>query len=429
MKLLEVIASVNPAGGGVIESVFQRAGVLRDLGHTVDLASLDAPDAACVRGALLQVYALGPGRGGYRYSPGLVPWLRSNASRFDAVIINGLWNYASFGTWRGMRGSRTPYFVFPHGMLDPWFKRTYPLKHLKKWLYWPWADYRVLRDAKAVLFTCEEERRLARESFWLYKAREKVVGLGIAAPPGDAEAQKRSFLDRFPELAGKRYLLFLGRIHPKKGCDLLIKAFARVLRGEGVGRGQRAEVRSQKSEVSGQPQLPAPNSQLLAASSQLRDLHLVMAGPDQTGWVAELKALAGQLGVADRITWPGMLTGDLKWGAIRCAEAFVLPSHQENFGIAVVEAMACGVPVLISNQVNIWREIEQDGAGLVEPDTDEGTTSLLSMWLSLEPQEVETLRRNTIPAFNRRFEIHAAARSLIEVVDPTRVATAGRVAR
>jgi glycosyltransferase involved in cell wall biosynthesis len=135
------------------------------------------------------------------------------------------------------------------------------------------------------------------------------------------------------------------------------------------------------------------------------------------GWGAELKALAASLGVADRIAWPGMLTGDLKWGAIRCAEAFVLPSHQENFGIAVVEAMACGVPVLISNQVNIWREIEEDRAGLVEADTEAGTTSLLSRWLSLEPEEVEILRRNTIPAFKRRFEIQAAARSLIEAIN------------
>ena len=70
------------------------------------------------------------------------------------------------------QGFHTPaYFVFTHGMLDPWFKRTYPLKHLKKWLYWPWAEYRVLRDAQAVLFTCEEERILARQSFWLYKCK------------------------------------------------------------------------------------------------------------------------------------------------------------------------------------------------------------------------------------------------------------------
>jgi hypothetical protein len=97
-----------------------------------------------------------------------------------------------------LRGIGQHYFVFPHGMLDPWFKRTYPFKHLKKWLYWPWAEYRVLRDAQAVLFTCEEEKRLARESFWLYRCNERVVTLGIARPSGDTTAQRELFLAAIP---------------------------------------------------------------------------------------------------------------------------------------------------------------------------------------------------------------------------------------
>jgi glycosyltransferase involved in cell wall biosynthesis len=126
-----------------------------------------------------------------------------------------------------------PYFVFTHGMLDPWFKRHYPLKHLKKWLYWPWGEYRVLRDARALMFTCEEERRLARESFWLYKANECVTNYGTARPEGDSEKQREAFLSEFPELRGKRVLLFLGRIHEKKGCDILIQSFGDLARPAG----------------------------------------------------------------------------------------------------------------------------------------------------------------------------------------------------
>ena len=96
-----------------------------------------------------------------------------------------------------------PYFVYTHGMLDPWFKRTYPLKHLKKCFYWPWGEYRVLRDAKAVLFTCEEEKLLARQSFGLYQAHEVVVSYGTNGPTGDAEAQRAAFLAQYPALAGK----------------------------------------------------------------------------------------------------------------------------------------------------------------------------------------------------------------------------------
>jgi hypothetical protein len=125
------------------------------------------------------------------------------------VIVEGIWHYHAFATRRALRSTGTPYFVYPHGMLDPWFKRTYPIKHLKKWAYWPGADYRVLGNAKAVLFTTEQERLLARQSFWLYQANEVVVGYCTSAPPGDSEQQRELFLSRFPQLRGQRILLFL----------------------------------------------------------------------------------------------------------------------------------------------------------------------------------------------------------------------------
>jgi glycosyltransferase involved in cell wall biosynthesis len=217
MNLLRSIATVNPAHGGPIEGIRQVTRVHRSQGHEVEIVSLDDPRDPWVLEAPFRVHAVGPGHGGYRFSTRLAPWVRTHAARFDAVILHGLWQYSSFGAWRGLRQSGRGYFVFPHGMLDPWFKRAYPLKHLKKWLYWPWAEYRVLRDARAVLFTCEEERRLARESFALYRCRELVVNYGTAPPDGDVVRQRAAFLDRFPAIREKTLLLFLGRIHPKKG--------------------------------------------------------------------------------------------------------------------------------------------------------------------------------------------------------------------
>src|SRR5687768_3918369 len=113
-------------------------------------------------------------------------------------------------------------------MLDPWFKRTYPLRHMKKLLYWPWAEYRVLRDAAAGRFTSEEERKLARESFSLYTCKEVVVNYGTAAPAIDLETARGAFFEAFPKLHEQRFFLFLGRLHEKKGCDLVIEAFAAV---------------------------------------------------------------------------------------------------------------------------------------------------------------------------------------------------------
>ena len=112
-------------------------------------------------------------------------------------------------------------------MLDPWFKCTFPLKHLKKWIYWPWGDYRVLRDAAAVIFTSEEERLRARQSFWLYRAKERISPLGIEQPRRAGPEARNLFLAKFPEIEKTRMLFFLGRIHPKNGCDLAIDALPR----------------------------------------------------------------------------------------------------------------------------------------------------------------------------------------------------------
>jgi glycosyltransferase involved in cell wall biosynthesis len=161
-------------------------------------------------------------------------------------------------------------------------------------------------------------------------------------------------------------------------------------------------------------------------------LHLVMAGPDQSNWIPHLQQLARKLGIAERVTWTGMLSGDLKWGAYSAADAFVLPSHQENFGIVVAEALACSLPVLISDKVNIWREVAMSGAGLVAKDTEAGTASLLEDWLAYDSESRRLMRERALRCFAEKFEIHQAARSLIEAISerlPTRPATAPKPTR
>ena len=110
-----------------------------------------------------------------------------------------------------------------------------------------------------------------------------------------------------------------------------------------------------------------------------------------------------------------MLEGAVKWGALRGAEAFVLPSHQENFGIAVVEAMACGVPVIISDKVNIWPEIAQDEAGIVTADSAEGTYQGMTAFLAMQPEERLQMIRNGVDCFRGRYEMRRSARALNEL--------------
>jgi glycosyltransferase involved in cell wall biosynthesis len=381
LRILHVIRSVDPRGGGPIEGVKQMSALNQGNGHSVEIASMDDPQDSGVTSCPLPCHAFGPSWLGYGYSRKFVGWLRKNRTRYDIVVVNGIWQYHAFGTWRALRGTDTPYFVFTHGMLDPWFKHTYPLKHVKKWLYWPWGDYRVLRDATAVFFTCEEERRLARESFWLYKCNEFVVNYGTNGPEGNATNQKMAFAKAFPKTREKNNLLFLGRVHVKKGVNLLLEAFADLL---------------QETTV-----------------LDMDRWHIIMAGPHDHAYGQKMIALTRQLGLSARVTWTGMLTGDLKWGAIHNADAFVLPSHQENFGIAVAEALACGVPVLISNKVNVWREIVEDRAGFASEDNLDETKAMLKHWMTLSLVEKAAMRENARACFSKRFHIRQTAESFV----------------
>jgi len=385
LKILQLVHTLDPSVGGVAAAVLALSRGLARRGHKLDVVVLDEPDvvaAVADRGPAdnITVHALGSGLTSYRYSRTLWPWLRQHGGDYDRVIVNGIWQYLSFAAWRRYAGSSVPYYVFPHGMLDPWFKETFPLKHLKKWLYWPWAEYRVLRDAAAVIFTAEEERFRARKSFWLYRCREKVSPLGVEAPLISSNA-KSEFLSRYPQLQNSRNFLFLGRLHPKKGCDILLEAFARFRSNDSIS--------------------------------------LILAGPDQVGWESDLRRQVTRLNLTNRVVFTGMLEGSMKQGAFASAEAFVLPSHQENFGISVVEALAVSVPVLISNRVNIWREIEADRAGYVESDDLAGTTRLVQRWIDTAPAEREMIRQNARRCFEQRFEINRAVDSLLQILNET----------
>jgi glycosyltransferase involved in cell wall biosynthesis len=376
-RVLHVVRSLRRETGGLAEAVRNLSQAQRHRGDWATIVSLDPAD----EGDATHV-VLGRRSHGYGYSPAFVPWLRTRAREFDAVIVHGLWQYQGFATRNALRGTATPYLVFPHGMLDVWFKRAHPLKHAKKWLYWPWADYRVLRDAAAVCFTAEEERVRSRRSFWLYRAKERIAPIGIEAPKGNPEQQRAAFRAAHPALGARSFVLFLGRVHPKKGVDLLLRAYAAV-HGKSAG---------------------APV--------------LAIAGPcDDPAYRDSLQAEAKRLGIEGAITWLPMLTGDVKWGALRACEAFALFSHQENFRVAIVEALACGRPVLLSDQIAICREIESDGAGMIGPDTAEGAAAVLSRWRDASLETRAAMGAAAHACFALRYEIGRAAETLAALID------------
>lgn len=372
MRLLHIVHTLNPERGGPSESVRMFVLAHQRAGNEVEVATLDDPLSDHARGMVCEVHPCGPGRSSYGYSPRLTDWLTANYARFDGAIVNGVWQFHGVAARRVLAGRR-PYVVFAHGMLDPYFKRRYPLKHFKKLVYWMLHERRNLNRAQAVCFTSAEEMRIAGEGFPFRKFRGAIIPYGTPGPSGGPDALKAAFHSSFPGLKHQRYLLFLGRIHPKKGCDLLLEAFAQA----------------------------AP-----------KELMLVMAGPDETGLRPQLEALALRLGIASRVHWTGMLRGEPKWGALYGAEAFVLPSHQENFGIAVADALSCGTIPLISDKVNIAADVNADGAAIVEPDTLNGARHLIERFLAMSPVDREEMSARGIACYRRRYALENAAAEL-----------------
>src|SRR5262249_11143813 len=150
-----------------------------------------------------------------------------HARNYDIVVLNGLWNYMSYGAWRSLHRSAVPYFVFPHGMLDPWFNTAQPVKFIFKNAFWKLFERKVLRDARALLFTTDEEQNRASKSSKPYAAHGLIAGYGAEAAAGAPAGQRADFFAKAPGAKGRKLIVFLGRLHEKKGIDLLIRAFAR----------------------------------------------------------------------------------------------------------------------------------------------------------------------------------------------------------
>jgi len=201
MRILHVISSMDPRYGGPSQAIRNAHEFLTDHSVEEEIVCLDDPDTPYLGNDPLPIHPLGKGRGPLSYHPALVPWLIVNLHRFDVVIVNGIWQWHSIATWLAIRklkriskklascsklpASSNPqsstatsyqlpttqniprYFVMPHGMLDPWFQRAKSrrLKAIRNWFYWKLVEYRVIRDAEGLLFTCEEELKMSRLTF------------------------------------------------------------------------------------------------------------------------------------------------------------------------------------------------------------------------------------------------------------------------
>jgi glycosyltransferase involved in cell wall biosynthesis len=326
MNILHLIATLAPESGGPAQACLEMASAVAARGHNVSIYTTDfgghpkpsTPEQAAVD---IQVF---PVQWPSAWKPSF-PMARQLADRIDTYDVVHLHSLYLFHDWVGgvmARRAKVPYIVRPHGLLDPYiWKRS----RARKWLTEVLFQTRVLEHAAAIHYTSELEREISAP--YAGPAPPRIVPLGVRLDELETLPSPEIFHQRFPETAGRRVVLFLSRLHEKKGLDLLVPAFAAALQG-------------------------AP------------DLHLAIAGPDD-GVLERTQALVREHGIAQHTTFTGMLKGEDKLSAFAASSMFALPSYSENFGIAVVEAMAAGVPVVISDQVNIYRDIADRGAIVV----------------------------------------------------------------
>jgi glycosyltransferase involved in cell wall biosynthesis len=290
---------------------------------------------------------------GWQFSRRMAQALKNNLPAFDAVFIVDVWSYPAAGASYYSRMYKKPYILIPSGMLypDTFFKKIW-----KKWPYYHLVVKRDLKHATLIQYTSDEEEKKTHPLLGL-KGRAAVIPNGINLQEFSDLPGREVLLNSYPYLKDKKIILFLGRLHWIKGLDILLKAYTMVAR-------------------------------------QSPDVHLLIAGNDESGYGLKVKKWVKQAGMkyvdrplsasaqhpalADRpvrasaqyphdasVTFTGILDDREKLVAYAGSDIFVLPSYSENFGMAAIEAMACGIPTIISNKVGIYKEVEQNKAGVV----------------------------------------------------------------
>ena len=350
---LHFLPEIQLERGGVVQAVVDLCQAIAARGHQVTLFTCDASDEPAhwreEPGNCPKVVELTPSR----LTPKLISrrslqQFREIARQVDIAHLHVPWRPANLQLARVLREESTPYVFTPHGTMDAWCMNQHALK---KRIYLTLAAYRLFRDAAAVHFTAEGERDQAQR--WVPLGNRAVVQSNALdftdydPLPGPGPALKY-----FPEInPDKKKILFLSRLHPKKGVDLLLRAAALL--------------RSQRS-----------------------DFQLLIAGPGDDSYVAQLKKMASQLGVSDVTCFLGMVKGTEKLSLYQLSDVFVLPTHQENFGLVLAEAMACGTPVVTTRGTDIWPELQKAGARIVDL-TPEAIATAISETLAEEDGGVQ----------------------------------------
>lgn len=363
LKVLHVLPTLDPRLGGPSSAVRGMSRSLAAAGLDVMIASTTTGEQWQAEGvptfqARVAIPRLLPSS--FYYAPELARWMERRIRDFDVVHVHTVFNFPSALACRLAKRHRVPYVVRPCGILDPW---SLAQGRLKKRLWMRLIERANLEGAAAIHFTCEEERLAA--SGLIGTVPCIVTPLGVDVPSA-----------RRAEPSGpEKQILFLSRLHSKKGLERLVEALEKLHR-------------------------------------ERDDFVLVIAGRGKDAYERQLRRLVADAGLAARTRWCGFVEGAEKEQLLQRAAMFVLPSYQENFGIAVAEAMAYGIPVVISDRVNIQALVTENRAGIVVGSDGESLISAIRRLLD-DPALRVQCGANAASAAVRHFSWDAIAQDLI----------------
>jgi glycosyltransferase involved in cell wall biosynthesis len=417
MKILHVVALIQASTGGPAVSVTRLASEQAKLGHEVTLACLDYPHlgpqvaasgvrVVSVRGNFFAVR----GRG---WCPRFRRVLMKEAAKADIVHNHGLWMWPNAYAREAAVAAGNPLMISPRGMLEAW---SLGRSKLRKAVAWRLFEKKNLQSAAIFHATAASEaesireasKRLRDEESKRPKVKETIAEVPIVVAPNGVDLPdlrrkpgREVLEEKFPELRDRRWIVFMSRLHPKKGVDVLLRAWAR-----------QKEVTSEKWREPETAVAVVDSVRRSRGQTKIRPV-LVLAGSDLIGYRREVEKMVRELGVQDSVVITGELQGEMKDALLANAEVFVLPSYSENFGIVVAEAMAWGRPVIASTGTP-WQEVAEVGAGWwVEPG-EEPLAKALAEAMGKRPQELEAMGAKGRALVEERYTWAAPARKLIE---------------
>ena len=373
-RWLSVVTHLDPRYGGLSAVVPQLSTAVAAQGRvSVALAAFCTPGElySAENFAQLTLTEWPASRAAWLRDRALLARFRTLLAQADGVHIHGLWEQSTLVAARGARQQRIPYILSAHGMLEPWALRN---KQLKKTLYSAFFERSNLEGAGCLHALTRAEAQDYRS--YGCTAPIAIIPNGVRIP---ATISSEAFFTHFPALRGKRIVLFLGRIHFKKGLDLLLRAWKKI-------------------------------------SARWPQTHLVLAGPDFEGTRARMTALVEQEALGESVLFTGMLRDDLKWSALAAAEGFVLPSFSEGLSVSVLEAMGVGLPVIVSEQCNL-PEVADLEAGWVIPAAAGPLKQALEALLENSPQTNAAIGARGRDFVRRRYTWSVVARQMDEIYD------------